>query len=961
MARISESALNAQLAEVLKGLHPRWAEGHLLVEANHVFVDNPRLRPDMLVQVPLAQTIVLETEFEPASNVEQEARDRLGLTPTGSKEPVDHAFALCIPRSLQENQHDLHHRIRQADFRYCVLNRSELFPARWPDTGWLRGTIYDVARCMEQVMVSQQIVDKSLEILEEAIRAATCQVTGATQMGFVDIERYLGEVLNQEAGEQTTRMAMTIIANAILFHATIAGTYDIPNLESLLEDDSRSIQNALVATWKTILTDINYWPVFRVASDLIIPIKGRVADRILEILIRRMQSLNALGINTRHDLVGKMFQRLIVDRKFLATFYTRPTSSTLLAELSVSGLRHSWAALSSYPALRIADLACGTGTLLSAAYHAILTRYRHAGGDDQEVHKAMIEQSLIAADIMPAAVHLCASQLSSVHPTVLFDHTCVYTMPYGERAGEAQASGIALGSLSLLQSDRETSLFPTGDEQVVGMEVDGASDQFVLPDHTLDLVIMNPPFTRPTNHKMTGVPVPSFAGFSKSEEEQRAMSRELKANYRGLVNPVGNGYAGLASRFIDLAHKKAKVGGVIALVLPITVLRGKSWEAVRALWMTQYRDMVVVTIAGVRGRDRAFSADTDLAEALVVVTRGESSAPDEALFVNLRRRPASLLEAAEVARLCRSMEGSSGLLKAGDTVLGNYIRASLSEGGCAALRNVSVAEVMLSLCKGRLALPRYADGHDIPVTRLESLGTRGLVDRNIYNSREKTPPYQGPFEIVPLGEAPSYPVLWHHAADRERCMWMEADSEGVVRPGCAEKAIRVWQTATRLHFTRDFRLNSQSLAACLTSEPTLGGRAWPNFSLNDKDWVPLVCLWANSTLGLMGFWWVGSRQHPGRAIMTITGLPALPMIDPRALSADKVRQAAGLYERFKDKPLLPANEAYRDAVRQAIDRALLVEVLGLPEAILPAFDHMRLQWCSEPTVHGGKSTRPSGR
>ena len=94
--------------------------------------------------------------------------------------------------------------------------------------------------------------------------------------------------------------------------------------------------------------------------------------------------------------------------------------------------------------------------------------------------------------------------------------------------------------------------------------------------------------------------------------------------------------------------------------------------------------------------------------------------------------------------------------------------------------------------------------------------------------------------------------------------------------------------------------------------------------------------------------------------MTITGLPALPMIDPRALSADKVRQAAGLYERFEDKPLLPANEAYRDAVRQAIDRALLVEVLGLPEAILPAFDRVRLQWCSEPTVHGGKSTSPAG-
>ena len=73
----------------------------------------------------------------------------------------------------------------------------------------------------------------------------------------------------------------------------------------------------------------------------------------------------------------------------------------------------------------------------------------------------------LSGDIMPAAVHLCASQFSSVHPTVLLDNTRVYTMPYGKCAGEAKASGIALGSLSLLQSDQETSLFPTGDEQVV--------------------------------------------------------------------------------------------------------------------------------------------------------------------------------------------------------------------------------------------------------------------------------------------------------------------------------------------------------------------------------------------------------------------------------------------------------------------------------------------------------------
>ena len=84
-----------------------------------------------------------------------------------------------------------------------------------------------------------------------------------------------------------------------------------------------------------------------------------------------------------------------------------------------------------------------------------------------------------------------------------------------------------------------------------------------------------------------------------------------------------------------------KPGGVVAFVLPITVLRGKAWQAVRNLWASDYRDLVVVTIAAVRSRDRAFSADTDMAEMLMVATRGDQfddSCSERALYVNLHDR-----------------------------------------------------------------------------------------------------------------------------------------------------------------------------------------------------------------------------------------------------------------------------------------------------------------------------------
>ena len=61
---------------------------------------------------------------------------------------------------------------------------------------------------------------------------------------------------------------------------------------------------------------------------------------------------------------------------------------------------------------------------------------------------------------------------------------------------------------------------------------------------------------------------------------------------------------------------------------------------------------------------------------------------------------------------------------------------------------------------------------------------------------------------------------------------------------------------------------------------------------------------------------------------------------------------------LKEQKFLPANEAYRDPVRKALDRFLLLELLELPEEILEPFDRLRLQWCAEPSVHGGKRTAP---
>ena len=84
------------------------------------------------------------------------------------------------------------------------------------------------------------------------------------------------------------------------------------------------------------------------------------------------------------------------------------------------------------------------------------------------------------------------------------------------------------------------------------------------------------------------------------------------------------------------------------------------------------------------------------------------------------------------------------------------------------------------------------------------------------------------------------------------------------------------------------------------------------------------------------------------------------MLDVRTLTEPQLRLAARLFSDFASRDFLPANEAYRDETRKDLDRAVLCDLLGLPESILEPLALLRRQWCEEPTVHGGKSTRPGG-
>ena len=937
--RNTEPQANYELARSLRRRNPGWTDATLFAERTRVIQQagpgsGSAKRPDIVVAPALSQPVILETEFAPAPTVEQDAIARLGerLQTTGAA--IEGVLSIVLPEGLRTGSLRT---IDGAEFRYAThyLNANGAH-SRWPKSGRLSGGVDDLADAVECLSLSERQLALGSETLRTVVDQAAARLA---QHAAGNPRARVASDLHQAPGVQTDRMAAAICVSAFMFHAAIEDSEGVP---ATLSPGSVN-KWTLLKAWDQILK-VNYWPIFSIARDLVRELPLRAVAPVLGPVAAAIPELAKLGATTYHDLAGRMFQTLIADRKFLATFYTLPQSACLLAEMAVDRLAVDWSDRSAIEALRIADFACGTGALLSAAQRAIYRRYRRAGGNDRDLHRATMERVLAGLDIMPAATHLTCSMLSSAHPSLSYGESQIHTMAYGIEGNRTH-----IGALDLLDSPYSYSLFATG-SSMAGTEAERSGQHSVtVMDKSCDLVIMNPPFTRPTNHEAGHgeIPVPSFAGFSTSHKEQKAMAGTLK-RHKG---PFGSGNAGLASNFMDLGHCKVKDGGVLALVLPFSFARGQSWRRARKALETHYRDVHVAAIASAGTTDRAFSADTGMAECLLVAVK-KGGGKSLAAYSNLPARPGSLLEATVGAKLVSSQA----------------VPGTVVDGGPAGVRSAEVTRSATDLVAGKLRLPRRPGVFDLPMTNLGRVAARGPVHRDINGGPPSSPEGaapRGPFVVRPIrsGEVPTYPMLWAHRAARERSLVVLPDSCGDPWPDDEDRAAELWlQSASRLHSNLDFRLNSQSLAMCLTPEKCLGGTAWPNVIPHEPQYEMPLLLWANSTLGVILFWWLGTRQQAGRARITITKLPRLPVLDPRRLTDHQLVQCREIYEdfRFNRRAFLPANEAYRDGARKDLDRALLfgiTSVLQFDPALEEGLDLLRRQWCAEPSVHGGKSTR----
>ena len=560
--RIHETNFNPELARALRQKRKSWREENAVIfERTGVFENDEGKRGDIIVAPRGIAPIAIELEYD--APAESDAKSRLGKRlKTGGF--IRSAIAVGIPSEVRLwTDSQLQQNIPDLEFSFVVLSSTALPPlqlplgdllpkqweiTRWPSTGVLKGTLDDLACLCDYAPAPAPLVYDLSERVAGRLRniAETLHLTGTTGTVADDMATLLG----QHSQKQGIRLACCIWLTALRLQNTLAQRSEQlqavrlhPVVDLLVRtgqvQDYALTAEAVRREWDKIL-EVNYKAVFDAARKAL---DTRIATESITTALTDLSELltgrvEPSGLGNRIDFAGELFPKLLDDREETASHYTLPQTAELLAGLAVSRLQLSdWSDASAVAGLRIADMSCGTGSLLRIAYQNIRQRHEVAGGDAEGIHEAMMSGQITGLDVNALAVHMSAAGLSASDITTEYE---------GANIGIATLFDGKTGSLELLES-----------EEVGGI---------VVPDASQDLVIQNPPYNRARKGRV----ILYVSGIS--EEDRKRSTARLEVLRRRYGDGWTHGQAGHGADFSALAHRKLKAGGVFASVLPLTAL-----------------------------------------------------------------------------------------------------------------------------------------------------------------------------------------------------------------------------------------------------------------------------------------------------------------------------------------------------------------------------------------------------
>ena len=343
-----EELLNGKLAELLReqGLDAR-AERR----------EGGR-RMDVVVDVGGAR-VVLEAEagFSAAKQREAvkdaDARLNQGLTTV--------VFAVCYPDGATTET------LTQAKPIWAVRTRAELRrAARWSEPGG----VAELAEAVRQAGGAVGDADGAAQILSEALDAAVQRLSTPARIALAQAmdlpQTKAGRGVREDGYFTAAKRAMLVVATAMLFHhrlqehlpALRPSGYegDWPPLNpAQCAAEPESTIGALLEAWRAILA-VDYRPVFETArvALMALPSKPDIALAVFT-LAGEVGKIAGLVHGLRHDLLGRIFHRVLDTARYDGSFYTSTPAAVLLAALAIRAEDCDWSDPNAVERLRICD------------------------------------------------------------------------------------------------------------------------------------------------------------------------------------------------------------------------------------------------------------------------------------------------------------------------------------------------------------------------------------------------------------------------------------------------------------------------------------------------------------------------------------------------------------------------------------------------------------------------------
>lgn len=915
--RNREEAVNTQLA-VLLSRHGVVADA----ETIHL---HGKHRPDVLFELR-GLRVVLEGKFDDHPNCEEvvfgDAKRRITAG-------IAHiAAAVIYPAHLRNTSTSkLIEELDATPLRYRVLSETMEVP------DWSEGTpasIMDSLRRAQETLVKDDVVDqtaKSLKIYLDSVAKLWLSQPGACDRLCNHLRTPIPkEETEKEAAERretAAKVSALILANAFIFQEQLSRTDEkVETLRKLRKEDD--IIGVTSAHWEWIWKNINYVPIFQLGGKILDELpSGTSNTEIVRSLLDEASRICAQQAALRHDLMGRIYHWLLHDAKYLGTYYTSVPAATLLLKIVMDlDWDEDFGNMKDIAQFKVADLACGTGTLLMATAQALTDNFiktraasdRTIGEKDlANLHSTLMQNTMHGYDILPSAVHLTASTLALLAPEVAFRQMNLYVMPIGMSGGVPR-----LGSLDFLESDVVKTQFALDSSHLETERTGAAKSSYsnaVVPE--LSLCVMNPPFVSSRYGNLL---------FGSQPEDRAKLQKELSIQAK---KAAVSATAGLGAIFVPLAAKRLKEGGRLAFVLPIALCTGEAWSHVRKLISEQFHLEVVITS---HDPDRTnFSENTDLSEVLFIARKRSKPEKHElTVYVGLRRNPitihAAIDLAARLSALVKRRQAKEGtdILRGEGRTLATVVSLPVPKGvenwTSAVFSQPQLAAMHFKLSRHSvLDIPGDPNTQELPLCKLSELGSLGYDIRDITDA----------FEVERGTENwTAYSGFWDHDASKVTTIAQKPNAFLTKRTMAIEgrnlkDGDQVWSKAGKVLLVSRLRTNTHRVVATHFDEKVLGNTWW-SFAADDLTdaQVKSLLLCLNSSIGILSYFGARAITQGAWVQMKKPAWESMLVLDVRKLKKKQLQALAATYDALATQGLQALAQLDIDPVRIKIDEVI---------------------------------------